>query len=83
MVKARLIRSPAVSPDGKRVAFTAFNKLYAMDLQAGATPKRLTNLTVGEFMPSWSPDGKHIAFVTWTRAGGHIYRIAADGGQPE
>jgi Tol biopolymer transport system component/imidazolonepropionase-like amidohydrolase len=83
MVKARLIRSPAVSPDGKRVAFTAFNKLYAMDLQAGATPRRLTNLTVGEFMPTWSPDGRSIAFVTWSRDGGHIYRVAADGGQPQ
>ncbi|MFN7928578.1 MAG: amidohydrolase family protein [Blastocatellia bacterium] len=83
MVKARLIRSPAVSPDGKRVVFTAFNKLYTMEMQAGATPKRLTNLTVGEFMPSWSSDGKYIAFVTWTREGGQVYRVAAEGGQSE
>src|SRR5215510_5760449 len=42
-VKARLIRYPAMSPDGKRVAFSAFNKIYVMDLPGGA-PKRLTNL---------------------------------------
>ncbi|HWQ36471.1 MAG TPA: amidohydrolase family protein [Blastocatellia bacterium] len=81
-VKARLIRYPAMSPDGRRVVFTAFNKLYVSDLPNG-TPRRLTNLTVGEFMPAWSPDGRYVAFVTWTRDGGHIYRVAADGGQPE
>jgi Tol biopolymer transport system component len=81
-VNARLIRYPALSPDGKRVAFSAFNKLYVMDLPTG-TPKRLTNLSVGEFMPTWSPDGRSIAFVTWTRDGGHIYRVSPDGGQPE
>lgn len=81
-VKARLIRYPALSPDGTRLVFAAFNKLYVMDLPTG-TPRRLTNLTAGEFMPAWSPDGQHIAFVTWSREGGHIYRVAANGGQPE
>lgn len=81
-VKARLIRYPAMSPDGRRVAFSAFNKIYVMDLPSG-TPKRLTNLTVGEFMPAWSPDGRYVAFVTWSRDGGHIYRIAVGEGQPE
>src|SRR5262245_34712647 len=86
-VKARLIRYPAVSPDGKRLAFSAFNKIYVMDLSrpgpAAAAPKRLTDLPVGEFMPTWSPDGRYVAFVTWSREGGHIYRVAAEGGQPE
>jgi Tol biopolymer transport system component len=59
MVKARLIRYPAMSPDGRQLAFTAFNKLYVMDLPSG-TPKRVTNLTTGEFMPTWSPDGSRI-----------------------
>src|SRR5262249_12212383 len=76
-VKARLIRYPALSPDGKRLVFSAFNKIYVMDLPGGA-PKRLTNLQVGEFMPSWSPDGRYVAFVTWSRDGGHIYRVGAD-----
>lgn len=82
-VKARLIRYPALSPDGKRLAFSAFNKIYVMDAAAGAKPQRLTNQTVGEFMPTWSPDGRYIAFVTWTREGGHIYRVPSNGGQAE
>ena len=85
-VKARLIRYPAMSPDGKRLAFSAFNKIYVADLSPSgsiAAPKRLTNFTVGEFMPTWSPDGRYVAFVTWAREGGHIYRVVAEGGQPE
>jgi Tol biopolymer transport system component/imidazolonepropionase-like amidohydrolase len=81
-VKARLIRYCAPSPDGKRLAFSAFNKLYVMDLPNG-TPKRLTNQAVGEFMPSWSPDGRTIAFVTWSNLGGNIFSVAADGGTPQ
>ncbi len=79
-VKARLIRYPALSPDGKRLAFSAFNKLYVMDAAAHAKPQRLTNLNAGEFMPAWSPDGRHIAFVTWTREGGQLYRVSTSGG---
>ena len=77
-VRARLIRWPTVSPDGKRLAFSSLNKLWIMDLPSG-TPKRLTDSTAGEFMPTWSPDGRYIAYVTWSREGGHIYRVAADG----
>ena len=78
-VNARLIRYPVVSPDGKRVVFTAFSKLYVMDL-AGGSPKRLTTGNDGEFMPTWSPDGRNVAFVTWSSKGGHIFSVPAEGG---
>ncbi len=81
-LKVRLVRWPALSPDGARVAFTALNKLWIMDLPTG-TPRRLTNLADGEFMPAWSPDGRYVAFVTWSPEGGHVYRVPAAGGQPE
>ncbi len=81
-VRARLIRWPAVSPDGSRLVFSAMNHLYTVDLPAG-TPRRLTSADEGEFMPSWSPDGRAIVYVTWTTAGGHIKRVAATGGAPE
>jgi Tol biopolymer transport system component/imidazolonepropionase-like amidohydrolase len=80
-VRARLIRWPVLSPDGKRVVFSSLNKLWMMDLASGA-PKRLTTSTVGEFMPAWSPDGRYVAYVTWSPGGGDIYRAAASGDSP-
>ena len=86
-VRARLIRWPTASPDGKRLVFSAMNRLYIMDLPSG-TPRLLTGASSGanaegEFMPAWSPDGQSIAYVTWTTTGGHIKRVAASGGTPQ
>ncbi len=81
MVTARLIRYPVLSPDGKRAAFTAFDKLYVIDLPSGK-PRRLTTGTQGEFMPSWSPDGSSIVYVTWSNQGGHIQSVPSAGGPP-
>jgi Tol biopolymer transport system component/imidazolonepropionase-like amidohydrolase len=82
-VRAKLIRWPKISPDGRRLVFSALNHVWIMDLPNG-TPARLTNLVEGEFMPAWSPDGRYVAFVTWSSEGGHLYRAAAaPGGQPE
>jgi hypothetical protein len=78
VVRARLVRWPALSPDGKRVVFSALNRLWIAELPAGA-PRRLTDLPAGEFMPAWSPDGRFISWVTWSAEGGHIYRAPADG----
>jgi Tol biopolymer transport system component len=80
----RQIRDAKPSPDGKKLVFTALDRLYVMDYPDG-TPRRLTNLEVGEYYPTWSPDGSSIAFVTWAdQDGGHIYRMLADGkGRPE
>jgi Tol biopolymer transport system component len=82
LVHARRITSPAVSPDGARLAFSAFSRIWVMDLPKGK-PRRLTSLSdAGEFNPVWSPDGRDIAFVTWTdeRGGeGAIYRTRANG----
>jgi Tol biopolymer transport system component len=75
------IRDAVPSPDGRRVAFTALNRLYVMDVQGGA-PRRLTNQEVGEYQPTWSPDGRSIAYITWDDRDGHVMRVSATGGTP-
>lgn len=81
-VLVRQIRNAAPSPDGKRLAFSALDRLYVMDLPNGS-PRRVTNDTVKEQVPAWSPDGQWLAYVTWTDQGGTLNKIKPDGrGKP-
>jgi Tol biopolymer transport system component len=77
-VLVRQIRNASPSPDGRRIAFSALDRLYVMDLPGG-TPRRLTTDSVKEQVPAWSPDGQWIAYVTWTDRGGAVNKIRADG----
>ena len=73
------IRDAVPSPDEKRLAFVAMDKLYVMDYPNG-TPRRISDMEGNEAEPTWSPDGRWIAFVTWTKDGGHLYKVASTGG---
>ena len=75
------IRDPVPSPDGKRVAFTALDRLYVADLPGGV-PRRITNSESGEYSPTWSPDGLSLAYVAWNDSIGHIMKVRAAGGAP-
>ena len=82
-VRARLIRWPSLSPDGRTLVFSAMNRLYIQDYPNG-TPRLLTNTSgEGEFMPAWAPNGQSIVYTTWTTTGGHIKSVSANGGAPQ
>ena len=84
-VQARRISEPKISPDGKKVVFSALGRLWLMGLPDGIL-RRLTDSDTGEFQPSWSPDGQFIVYATWKnmKEAGHLYRIrASKEGRPE
>ena len=70
---------PAVSPDGRTIAFIAQGdgppKLWLWSVTDGAA-KPLED-SAGAASPFWSPDGRSIAFF----AGGNLRRIEVGGGQ--
>jgi Tol biopolymer transport system component len=74
----RILQGFTLSPDGKRLAVSAATHIYVMDVPGG-TPHRLTKGTDHEYQPAWSPDGRWIAYVTWSTAGGQIWKIRSDG----
>jgi eukaryotic-like serine/threonine-protein kinase len=75
---------PALSPDGKLVAYSSDQglnggpDLYVREV-AGGPPVRLTTDGSGNTMPDFSPDGSEIVFRS-DRDGGGIYEIPALGG---
>src|SRR4051812_3990850 len=62
----RGIMAPAISPDGKQVAFAALGDLWVMPI--GGAARRITHDRFVEMGPAWSPDGSSLAFSS-DRAG--------------
>jgi Tol biopolymer transport system component/DNA-binding winged helix-turn-helix (wHTH) protein len=69
---------PALSPDGKRLAFVWTKEgggpqhIYIKEMGSESL-LRLTNLNEDEFSPAWSPDGKQIAFLSSSASGLGLY----------
>jgi TolB protein len=77
--------APAVSPDGKRLAFIRFADAYEVDLYTaaadGSNATALTHTEDQEGEPAWSPDGREIAFVRGydLQMESDLYIMRADG----
>jgi Tol biopolymer transport system component len=76
---------PAVSRDGKKVAFTrdlhGYAQVFIMDLR-NRKVRMLTHAHANSGLPAWSPDGRLIAFATDRNApneGDGIWVMNADG----
>jgi Tol biopolymer transport system component len=68
---ATQIRDAVPSPDGKKLAFTALDRLYVMDYPNGSART--------EAQPAWSPDGKSLVFISWSPEGGDLYKVGLNG----
>ena len=74
-VKGRLVRTPAVSPDGTRVVFQVYRQgAWMLNVADGTMQFVLTDPTAEEF--AWAPDGRHVAFHSRRDGAWGIYVIA-------
>ena len=59
---------PALSPDGKRVAYAAGHSLamriYVRPLDGGRASRLTSDTTENEWLPRWSPDASRILFLS-------------------
>ncbi len=67
------IYAPALSPDGRQVAFIALNQLWVMEI--GKTPRAITDNSFYKQGPQWSPDGKSLAYVSDKNGVENIYLV--------
>jgi Tol biopolymer transport system component len=59
--KGRLVRTPAVSPDGNRIIFQVYQDgAWLLEVEDGSMRKVLADPTAEEY--SWSPDGRRVAY---------------------
>jgi Tol biopolymer transport system component/DNA-binding winged helix-turn-helix (wHTH) protein len=81
-------RSPALSPDGRQVAFSwdgegQNNSHIYLKLLDTANPVRLTKDPASDDMPTWAPDGRKIAFVRTEKSRRSAIRVIPALGGPE
>jgi Tol biopolymer transport system component len=74
---------PAVSPDGKKIAFTSERdgnrEIYVMNAKDGSGQTRLTWEPTDDRDPTWSSDGTKIAFTSERDGNNEIYSMDANG----
>jgi Tol biopolymer transport system component len=74
---------PSVSPDGTRVAYSAYYANVGYDIVVtnvdGSGLVRLTQDSARDSSPTWSASGKQIAFVSDRDGSARLYKMNADG----
>ena len=77
-----LTSRPNWSPDGQRIAFSAFAsggyQVFVADSDGGNS-RQLTNTTATDWEAWWSPDGERLVFASTRSGESEIYTMLADG----
>ena len=91
MLKLARISEPALSPDGKLVAFTVQSidlekntrpkQIYVVPLEGGV-PRQITHDGTSNQRPRWSPDSKELYFVSNRGGSDQIWAMEPDGAKP-
>ncbi len=78
--------SPAVSPDGQKLAFASdrsgFTEIWVSNID-GSDPMQVTFLQHLAGSPAWSSDGQHILFDSRHQGDAHLYSVPVGGGEPK
>ena len=92
LISLRRVGSPAISPDGKLVAYTVREanwdenayetEIWIADV-AGGTPRQLTSAKKSSGSPKWAPDGARIAFTSDRSDKQQIWLIRPSFGEAE
>lgn len=76
------MRFPAISPDGKTVAFSYKGDIWTVPANGGQARQITTNPAYDAY-PVWSPDSRQIAFASSREGSMDIYVVGRDGGTPQ
>jgi hypothetical protein len=67
-MKLGVARDPAVSPDGRWLAYSRFESgawnLYLLDLNRPSSQRRLTDAACNQVEPAWEPDSKMLLYAS-------------------
>ena len=79
--EALWLRYPAISPDGRTIAFNYKGDIYLVAAKGGKA-RLLVSHEAYDYSPIWSPDGKQIAFASDRHGNFDIFTIPVTGGEP-
>ena len=89
----RVTGTVALSPDGRRVAFTVREtnwadnayetEVWIADARTAASARPLTSGAKSSSQPAWSPDGTWVAFLSDRSDTRQLYRLSVEGGEAE
>ena len=74
-------RTPDISPDGRRVAFSYFGDIWIVEA-IGGVARPLTRHESYNINPVFSPDGRQIAFTSNRHGGNDVFVMPVEGGRP-
>ena len=77
----KLAQAPALSPDGKTLAFSWCDDLWTVPTEGGAAT-RLTSHASADTAPAFSPDGKTLAFLSERSGSRQLHLMPVKGGEP-